>query len=82
MVCPHLNEGEKPMTWLPSSAVRERYRGIKHDKISFRTIDRWVERGILPKPVRIGTRRYWSSEQLDQYDQARLAVAQTDGEAA
>jgi hypothetical protein len=39
------------MTWLPTSAVRERYRGIKHDKISFRTIDRWVERGILPKPV-------------------------------
>jgi hypothetical protein len=64
------------MAWLPSSAVRERYRGLKpNSKISFRTLDRWVERGLLPPPVYFGGRKYWASEQLDAHDQARPAVA-------
>ncbi len=63
------------MAWLPSTAVRERYRGLKQNKISFRTLDRWVERGFLPPPVYIGGRRYWSSEQLEAHDAARLEVA-------
>jgi len=62
------------MAWLPSSLVRERYRGLKpNSKISFRTLDRWVERGLLPPPVYFGGRKYWSSEQLDQRDAARAA---------
>jgi hypothetical protein len=40
------------------------------------TLDRWVKRGLLPSPIYIGGRRYWSSEQLDAHDQARLAVSQ------
>jgi hypothetical protein len=63
------------MTWLPSTAVRERYRGLKQNKISFRTLDRWVERGLLPPPVYIGGHKYWASEQLDAYDAARLPTA-------
>ena len=55
--------------WLPAKAVSKRY------DISERTVDRWVETQILPTPVYIRGRRYWSSEQLDQRDEARLAVA-------
>jgi predicted DNA-binding transcriptional regulator AlpA len=44
--------------------------------ISDRTVDRWVEAGVLPKPVYIQCRRYWSEESLDEYDRARLAAAQ------
>ena len=55
--------------WLPAKGVCNRY------DISERTIDRWVETQILPTPVDIRGRRYWSSEQLDQRDEARLAVA-------
>ena len=56
--------------WLPAKGVCNRY------DISERTIDRWVETQILPTPVYIRGRRYWSSEQLDQRDEARLNVAQ------
>ena len=45
--------------WLPAKGVCNRY------DISERTIDRWVETQILPTPVYIRGRRYWSSEQLD-----------------
>ena len=66
------------MPWLPSTAVRRRYVGLHNpDKpISAMTLDRWVKRGLLPSPVYIGGRRYWSSEQLDAHDQARLAISQ------
>ena len=50
--------------WLPAKGVCNRY------DISERTIDRWVETQILPTPVYIRGRRYWSSEQLDQRDEA------------
>ena len=56
--------------WLPAKGVCNRY------DISERTIDRWVETQILPTPVYIRGRRYWSSEQLDERDEARLTVAQ------
>jgi DNA-binding transcriptional MerR regulator len=63
------------MAWIPSSAVRQRVRGLNKEKISARTLDRWVERGLLPPPTYFGKRRYWSSEQLDAYDATRLAAA-------
>jgi DNA-binding transcriptional MerR regulator len=31
-----------------------------------RTIDRWVESGILPPPLVINKRRYWDEEELEQ----------------
>jgi hypothetical protein len=40
--------------WLPAKAVSKRY------DISERTVDRWVETQILPTPVYIRGRRYWS----------------------
>lgn len=66
------------MPWLPSTAVRGRYRGLfnSNKPISPMTLDRWVKRGLLPPPVYIGGRRYWDSGQLDAYDEARRAVAQ------
>lgn len=44
--------------------------------ISDRTVDRWVEAGVLPKPVYIRGRRYWSEKSLNERDEARLVVAQ------
>ena len=62
--------------WLSSSAVRERYRGPLNQPISLRTLHHWVTRGRIPRPVKIGPRNFWSSEQLEAHEQARLAVAQ------
>lgn len=64
------------MTWLSSSAVRERYRGAHNQPISLRTLHHWVTRGRLPQPVKIGPRNYWASEIVDKHDRARLAVSQ------
>jgi hypothetical protein len=64
------------MPWLPSDAVRARYGGLNgKSKISYMTLTRWVERGLLPPPTYIGGRKYWSSEQLDEHDRLRAAVA-------
>ena len=41
--------------------------------ISDRTVDRWVEAGVLPKPIYINGRRYWDAEELGQRDDARKA---------
>jgi hypothetical protein len=54
--------------WLPVQGICKRY------DIKERSVDRWVKAKILPDPVYIRGRRYWSSEQLDQRDEARLAV--------
>ena len=40
---------------------------------SDRTIDRWIQEGVLPKPVRIQKLRYWDKADLDQRDEARKA---------
>lgn len=58
------------MTWLNSAAVCERYN------ISPRTLYRWTDLGLLPDPVQFNKRKFWSREQLDACDRARLAVAQ------
>jgi DNA-binding transcriptional MerR regulator len=31
-----------------------------------RTIDRWVEQGILPPPLIINRRRYWDEAEIEQ----------------
>ena len=41
--------------------------------ISDRTVDRWVEASVLPKPVYIQGRRYWDADELGQRDDARRA---------
>jgi hypothetical protein len=48
-----------------SSGVAARY-----DR-SLKTIDRWVELGILPKPQYINGYKYWDEEELEAADAAR-----------
>ena len=43
-----------------------------------RTIDRWTQAGILPKPMTINKIRYWDEEEVEQRDQERLAAARND----
>jgi DNA-binding transcriptional MerR regulator len=45
---------------LPTRLVCERYN------ITDRTVDRWLESGILPTPVRINGLRYWRQHELEQ----------------
>jgi DNA-binding transcriptional MerR regulator len=61
------NGGAAQMKHLdPVEVVRERYGGK-----SIRTIDRWVEAGLLPKPLYIAGKRFWDREELDRIDEAR-----------
>jgi DNA-binding transcriptional MerR regulator len=48
---------------LPMRLVRERYN------ISDRTVDRWLESGILPPPIRINGLRYWREKDLARREQ-------------
>lgn len=38
-----------------------------------RTIDRWVEAGVLPQPIYIQGQRYWNEAEIDDRDEARKA---------
>jgi predicted DNA-binding transcriptional regulator AlpA len=38
----------------------------KRYQVCSRTIDRWLELGILPAPIVIRGRRYWSEAEIDQ----------------
>lgn len=35
--------------------------------VTTRTIDRWARSHILPAPIRLGHRLYWTAENLAQY---------------
>ena len=50
----------KSKRMLPTRSVCERYN------ITERTVDRWLENGILPTPVRINGLRYWPERELEQ----------------
>jgi predicted DNA-binding transcriptional regulator AlpA len=47
---------------LPTRLVCERY------SITDRTVDRWLEAGVLPPPVRINGLRYWRQRELEQHE--------------
>ena len=51
---------------LTSRALQERYGVVD------RTIDRWVESGVLPQPMRINKIRYWDLEEIEARDTQRL----------
>lgn len=53
---------------LPVRQVCARY-GICH-----RTVDRWLDRGILPSPMRINRYRYWRESDLLQFERARMST--------
>jgi predicted DNA-binding transcriptional regulator AlpA len=61
---------------LPTRALCERYG------ITTRTIDRWVEAGVLPQPFRINRARYWDEAELEAADRARMAAAEEGNHAA
>jgi predicted site-specific integrase-resolvase len=52
---------------LTSRALQQRYGVVD------RTIDRWVEAGILPVPMRINKIRYWDETEIEQLERERMA---------
>jgi predicted DNA-binding transcriptional regulator AlpA len=54
---------------LTSRAVQQRYGVVD------RTIDRWVETGILPVPMRINKIRYWDETEIEELERRRMATA-------
>jgi DNA-binding transcriptional MerR regulator len=52
---------------LPTRLICARYN------VTNRTVDRWVESGILPPPVRINGLRYWSQRELEQRERELLS---------
>ena len=45
---------------IPARTVRDRFGGI-----SQMTLWRWVQRGILPEPVKINARNYWHEADIE-----------------
>jgi DNA-binding transcriptional MerR regulator len=62
----------EPNRMLPTRLVRKRY-GIVD-----RTINRWVDKGILPEPMRINSLRYWRESQLAQREREGMSALKTD----
>jgi len=59
----------RPKRKFRTQALCERY------DITSRTVDRWVQTGILPKPMVINKIRYWDEDEIDRRDQERMAEA-------
>ena len=51
---------------LPSRAVAERY------DVCDRTIKRWEDTGILPRPILINGRKYWDETELEEAERAGM----------
>jgi DNA-binding transcriptional MerR regulator len=60
---------KKSKKLLPTRALCERY------DIVDRTIDRWVEQGILPAPTIINNRRYWPEDEIEKRERAGMHPA-------
>jgi predicted site-specific integrase-resolvase len=56
-----------PSRFLTARSVCERYQ--IHDA----TLKRWCKRGLLPTPVVISGRKFFSATELDEFDARRLA---------
>jgi DNA-binding transcriptional MerR regulator len=52
---------------LPTRTLCQRY------DVSARTIDRWLDAGILPPPMVVNHRRYWDEDELEQLERERMA---------
>jgi predicted DNA-binding transcriptional regulator AlpA len=55
--------------YITAKPLAERYG------ICERTLDRWVEAGALPPPVKIQGRKYWLADELDRADEARKVAS-------
>jgi predicted DNA-binding transcriptional regulator AlpA len=60
---------------LTSRALQQRYSVVN------RTIDRWVETGVLPEPLRINRIRYWDEAEIEQLERDRMS-SQREGAAS
>jgi predicted site-specific integrase-resolvase len=56
----------KPYRRLTARRLCERY------DVVVRTIDRWLEQGILPPPLIINGRRYWDEEEIERSERERM----------
>jgi predicted DNA-binding transcriptional regulator AlpA len=60
--------------------TKKRLRGVRflceRYGRAYRTIDRWIESGDIPKPLRIRGLRYWDEAELDAFDAARASKAE------
>jgi prophage regulatory protein len=67
MECTQKIEAPRPKRYLRRPAVQARY-----GQVSTATLYDWMNRGLFPRPVRIGSRMVaWSEDDLDAHD-ARL----------
>jgi predicted DNA-binding transcriptional regulator AlpA len=57
---------------LPMGALCRRY------SVTDRTIDRWLERGILPEPLRINRYRYWRVSDLERFEREHLSASKAE----
>ena len=57
---------------LPTRLVCERYCIVD------RTINRWIDKGILPEPLRINGLRYWRESELAQREREGMSARKTD----
>ncbi len=57
---------------LPMGQVCKRYG------VTDRTIDRWLETGILPTPIRINRYRYWRESELIEFERQRMSERKSE----
>jgi len=69
----------KPRTqpWKRKRKLRTQDVCARYGYVCSRTVDRWVDKGILPKPMVINKLRYWDEDELDRRDQERMTEAST-----
>ena len=74
-----------PIDSTPSRRLTARRLCERYDVV-VRTIDRWLEQGILPPPLIINGRRYWDEQQIEERERERMkprkAVVEHESEAA
>jgi hypothetical protein len=45
----------------------------RYDEIQPRTLFKWIEKGLLPQPIRVGNRRFWDEAALNEFEAQRDA---------
>lgn len=68
MNSPNTTEGTSERM-LPMGQMCKRYG------VTDRTIDRWLEQGLLPVPMRLNRYRYWRESELVQFERKCMAAA-------
>jgi predicted DNA-binding transcriptional regulator AlpA len=66
--CTPMSEPNFPNKMLTSRSLCERYGVVA------KTLDRWVQAGILPQPMWINRRRYWDVKDVETFDRDRMKM--------